>query len=82
MINSHVLTSELREAEIKRDEYVKDANKLVTRATKYKDEAKRELKKVSLIFLPFLCYFEIKMEEKWAKGTEEEAVKTGPLEQV
>ena len=55
MINSHVLTSELREAEIKRDEYVKDANKLVTRATKYKDEAKRELKKVSLIFLPFLC---------------------------
>ena len=35
-----------RDAEVKRDEYVKDAGKLVTRATKYKDEAKREQKKV------------------------------------
>ena len=36
----------LRDAEVKRDEHVKDASKLVTRATKYKDEAKREQKKV------------------------------------
>ena len=39
----------LRDAEVKRDEFVKDAGKLVTRATAYKDEAKREQKKVQNI---------------------------------
>ena len=44
--SSYFTTLFLRDAEVKRDEHVKDASKLVTRATKYKDEAKREQKKV------------------------------------
>ena len=67
VISSYFTTLFSRDAEVKRDEHVKDAGKLVTRATKYKDEAKREQKK---------------MEEKWKQGLEEEAVKTAPLEQV
>ena len=44
--SSYFWTLFSRDAEVKRDEHVKDAGKLVTRATKYKDEAKREQKKV------------------------------------
>ena len=45
-MSSYFTTLFSRDAEVKRDEHVKDAGKLVTRATKYKDEAKREQKKV------------------------------------
>ena len=46
---------------------VGEANKLVERATAYKNVAKQEHEK---------------MKEKWKTGTVEELEKTGPLEQV
>ena len=51
-IMMHVSVKNFRDAEVKRDEHVKDAGKLVTRATKYKDEAKREQKKVQTSNIP------------------------------
>ena len=62
----HVSVKTFRDAEVKRDEHVKDAGKLVTRATKYKDEAKREQKKVQTLNIPKLP--DIKISGRWRKS--------------
>ena len=56
----------LRDAEVKRDEHVKDASKLVTRATKYKDEAKREQKKV--LNMKIIRSLKIEFTIRWKKS--------------